>query len=99
MIEITICPTCGSNKIKKVRRNLIGQFQDQTYKVPALQFHECPDFGEKIYDRQAMRKIEFYSPAFAKENVEGKLMTQQVNKMKPDKTKQEHGNGLTSHSS
>jgi hypothetical protein len=47
-LKIMICPTCGSEKIKKVRRNLMG----------------ISDCGEKVYDREAMRKIEAASPAF-----------------------------------
>ncbi|MCL4706488.1 YgiT-type zinc finger protein [bacterium] len=66
MIMITFCPTCGSKKIKKVRKNLTRSFQGQTYTVPNLEFHECPDCGERLYDRDAMRKIESYSPAYAK---------------------------------
>jgi YgiT-type zinc finger domain-containing protein len=56
----------GSRKIKKVRRNLTETVRGQTYTVPGLEFHECPDCGEKIFDREAMRKIEACSPAFAK---------------------------------
>ncbi|NUM77415.1 YgiT-type zinc finger protein [candidate division KSB1 bacterium] len=66
MIKITTCPTCGSKKIKKVRKNLTRSFQGQIYTVPNLEFHECPDCGERLYDRDAMRKIEAYSPAYAK---------------------------------
>jgi YgiT-type zinc finger domain-containing protein len=66
MINITSCPSCGSDKIKRVQRNCTREFQGQTYTVPNLEFHECPDCGEKVYDRQAMRKIEAHSPAFAK---------------------------------
>ena len=66
MIKITHCPTCGSRKIRKVRRNLTRDFRGQTYVVPDLEFHECPNCGEKLYDREAMRKIEAHSPAFAK---------------------------------
>jgi YgiT-type zinc finger domain-containing protein len=66
ILQITICPNCGSKKIKKVRRNWSGKFQDQCYTVPALEFYECPVCGEKVYDRQAMRKIEEHSPAFVK---------------------------------
>jgi len=36
------------------------------YKVPALEYHECPACGEKIYDRKALKKIEAHSPAFTK---------------------------------
>ncbi|MEW6357290.1 MAG: type II toxin-antitoxin system MqsA family antitoxin [Planctomycetota bacterium] len=63
-MRLTICPSCGSRRIKKVRRKWTGTFQGRTYVVPSLQFHECPDCGEKVYDREAMRKIEAHSPAF-----------------------------------
>jgi YgiT-type zinc finger domain-containing protein len=66
MFRITICPTCGSSKIKRVQRNWTGEVQGQTYTVPDLEFYECPNCGEKVYDREAMRKIEAHSPAFAK---------------------------------
>lgn len=65
IIHITICPTCGSNKIKKVRRKWAGEYQGRTYIVPSLEFYECPVCGEKVYDRDAMRRIEARSPAFA----------------------------------
>jgi YgiT-type zinc finger domain-containing protein len=71
MIKITTCPSCGSNEIKKVRRNWTGKFRGQTYTVPNLEYYECPNCGEKVYDRQAMQKIEGSSPAFKKPN-EGK---------------------------
>jgi YgiT-type zinc finger domain-containing protein len=63
-LKIKICPTCGGEKIKKVRRNLMGTFGGRSYAVPSLEFYECPDCGEKVYDREAMRKIEAASPAF-----------------------------------
>ncbi len=66
MIKITICPTCGSDKIKKVRRNWAGKVQSKTYIVPNLEYYECPNCGEKVYDREAMRKIEAHSPVFSK---------------------------------
>jgi len=65
-LHITICPSCGSTKIRKVRRNWSGRFQARPYTVRSLEFYECPVCGEKVYDRQAMRKIERHSPAFAK---------------------------------
>lgn len=66
MIEVTSCPSCGSKKIERVRRKWTGQYQGQAYTVEKLQFHECPDCGEKVYDREAMRAIEANCPAFAK---------------------------------
>ena len=66
MLKITRCPTCGSRKIKKVRRNLKSEVHGKRYTVPNLEFYECPACGEHVYDPEAMRKIQAYSPAFAK---------------------------------
>lgn len=70
MIKITVCPTCGSGKIKKVRRNWTSKAQSKTYIVPNLEYYECPDCDEKVYDREAMQKIEAYSSVFAKKPTE-----------------------------
>lgn len=70
MIKITICPACGSDKIKKVRRNWTSNTQTKAYVVPNLEYYECPDCDEKVYDREAMQKIESYSPVFAKKQAE-----------------------------
>ncbi len=64
MLKITVCPSCGSEKIKKVRRDWTGTYHDTAYVVPKLAFYECPRCGEKVYDREAMRRIEARSPAF-----------------------------------
>ena len=66
MKTISICPSCGSDKIKRLRRNWTGTFKDQTYVVPNLVYYACSSCGEKVYDREAMQKIEAHSPAFAK---------------------------------
>ena len=70
-MKITTCPSCGSNKIKKVRRNFTGKYRGETYIVPSLEYHECPACGEKVFDREAMRKIEAHSPAFAGQALAG----------------------------
>ena len=66
MFKILDCPACGSEKIKKVKRNWKGKYKNQTYSVPSLEFYECLNCCEKVYDREAMQKIENYSPAFNK---------------------------------
>ena len=68
-LQITVCPNCGSDKIRKVKRDWIDQIQEQAYIVPNLEFYECPTCGEKLYDREAMRTIEAYSPLFRKKQV------------------------------
>jgi len=66
MIEITRCPNCGSAKIKRVRRNWTDEFEGKAYTVADLEFYECPTCNEKLFDRDAMRRIEADSPAFAR---------------------------------
>lgn len=64
MLRISRCPSCGSEEIQRVRRDWVGKFRGRAYTVPELEFYECPACGEKVYDRQAMRRIEACSPAF-----------------------------------
>lgn len=66
MQQITVCPTCGSNKICLVRKDQVREFNGEQYTVPDLEYQECPVCGEEIYDSEAVQKIEAYSPAYAK---------------------------------
>ena len=68
MLTITKCPSCGSDRIRRVRRDWTDTFEGKTYKVPDLEFYECPECGEELYDRDAMRKIEAHSPWLSKSN-------------------------------
>jgi YgiT-type zinc finger domain-containing protein len=63
MFELTICPVCAS-KLKKVREDWVGEFEGRQYIVPDLEYYVCDDCGETVYPRDAMRKIEAYSPAY-----------------------------------
>jgi YgiT-type zinc finger domain-containing protein len=63
---IDICPTCGSDEIRAVRRTLKRAYKGRRYTVPNLCFHECPRCGEQVFDPEAVRRIEARSPAFAK---------------------------------
>ncbi len=73
MLEITICPSCGSDKIKKLKQDWKDKFEGRTYTVPDLEYWECPACGERLFDYDAMRKIEAYSPAFAKKRAKRKV--------------------------
>lgn len=66
MLPIKKCPTCGRGNLRSVRRDVDCDFLGQTYVAPAIEFHECPDCGEKLYDRQAMQKMESYRPQITK---------------------------------
>lgn len=65
MLEITYCPTCGSDEIKKVRRNWTGEFQGKTYTIPDLEFHQCPACWERVLGREALRRIKASVPPLA----------------------------------
>ena len=63
METLTQCPSCGSGKIKAVRRTWVGKSRGSSYKVPNLQFYECPDCGERVFDPEAVDKIEAHRPS------------------------------------
>jgi YgiT-type zinc finger domain-containing protein len=60
-LKITICPSCGGKNIKKVRKMVTGSRGGKHYSAPNIEFYECPDCGERVYDSVAMRRIEEHS--------------------------------------
>ena len=64
---IKTCPTCASDKIQLVVKDVIRKYKGRAYTVPAVEFYECPNCGEKVYDKAAIQKIEAHSPAFCHE--------------------------------
>jgi len=62
-LQIKSCPTCSSDKIRRVVRDITREYKRQTYIVPKVGFYECPNCGEKVYDHEAMQKIKIHSPA------------------------------------
>lgn len=62
MLDLRTCPTCGSKRLKRVRRGVTRTAHGEKYVVPAVDFHECPNCGEKLYGRQAMHKLESFRP-------------------------------------
>ncbi|CAG0993567.1 hypothetical protein GPROT1_03222 [Gammaproteobacteria bacterium] len=65
-ILVKICPTCGSDRIRRVVRDITRSYRGQTYTVPKVGIYVCPNFGEKVYDHAALLKIEAHSPAYSK---------------------------------
>ena len=61
MLNIKTCPTCGSKRIRKVRKTVHTSRTGRDIAVPAVTFYECPNCGEKLYDHQAMQKLEAYA--------------------------------------
>ena len=71
-LKITRCPTCDSTRIRRVRKSVRRTWRERAYVVPNLEFEECRECGERLF---AMRKIETYSPAFAKQRAADKKAT------------------------
>lgn len=65
-LQIKTCPTCGSEKIRRVVRDLVRSYKGQAYVVPRVEFYECSNCSEKVFVREAMLKIEAHSPAYHK---------------------------------
>lgn len=57
------CPTCGSRKIRRVRRDVTIDVGPIHFVTPAVEFDECPACGEQLFDLAAMEKIESHRPA------------------------------------
>ena len=66
MPNLKTCPTCGQPHLRRVTRDVPCNFKGQPYTAPAITFHECPDCGERLYDRDAMRKMESFRPSATK---------------------------------
>ena len=58
---LTVCPSCGGKNIKKVRKVVTGSRSGKPYTAPDIEFYECPDCGERVYDPPAMRQLEKHS--------------------------------------
>jgi len=65
-LQITECPSCQSPRIKRVKKNQRRTFKGEAYVVPNLEYWECPECGEHVYDHAAMGQIEAHSPAYTK---------------------------------
>jgi YgiT-type zinc finger domain-containing protein len=60
-LKLTVCPNCGNKNLKKVRKTVTGTRQGKRYSAAQVEFYECPDCGERIYDPAAIRQIEEHS--------------------------------------
>lgn len=60
-LNITICPSCGGGNIRKTRKTVTGTRQGRSYSAPGIEFYECPDCGERVYEASGLRQIEKHS--------------------------------------
>ena len=64
--HISACPACGSTTIRAVQKDWSERYAGKRYVVRNLRYVDCTQCGEKLYDPNAMRRIQASSPAFAK---------------------------------
>ena len=57
MLKLTVCPTCGSRKLRRIRGTVSGSVQGRRYAVEGVSYYACPECDERIYDRKAMAEI------------------------------------------
>jgi YgiT-type zinc finger domain-containing protein len=65
-IRITHCPTCGSDRIRRVTRDVPGVYKSRAYTAKNVHFEECPVCGERLFDREAMKKLDLARGAATK---------------------------------
>lgn len=56
--HLKICPTCGSRKIRLMKKDLTFTHRHRTIVVPRVECEECPDCGEVITDYAANQYID-----------------------------------------
>jgi len=68
ILRIKTCPSCGSRKIRLVTNDYHGKFRGKPYVAPAIEHHECPACGERLFGADAMRRIESFRPGSRRKN-------------------------------
>ena len=56
--RLKLCPTCGSPKIRLIKKDLIFTRQEREIVVPRVECEECPACGEVITDYAANQYID-----------------------------------------
>ena len=56
--QLGVCPTCGSQKIRLIKKDLEFEVRGRKTVVPQVECEECPDCGEVITDYAANQYID-----------------------------------------
>jgi YgiT-type zinc finger domain-containing protein len=56
--QLTVCPTCGSRKIRPRKKDLEFTYRGRKVVVPQVECEECPECGEVITDYAANQYID-----------------------------------------
>jgi YgiT-type zinc finger domain-containing protein len=61
-LTITVCPICGSRKIRQVRRDVESRRGGVTFTARGIDIEECPHCGEQLFSPEALRQIDAQRP-------------------------------------
>lgn len=55
---IKTCPTCGSKRIRRVKRDVQSKRAGQVFVARGIEIEECPDCGEQLFSPESLDQIE-----------------------------------------
>lgn len=65
-LVIKTCPTCGSKRIRRVKRNIESRRGGQPFIARGIKIEECPDCGERLFSPEALEDIAAQRPHTAR---------------------------------
>jgi YgiT-type zinc finger domain-containing protein len=61
-LVVNICPTCGSRRIRRVRRAIPSKRGGEPFTARGIPVDECPDCGERLFSPKALDQIAAQQP-------------------------------------
>ncbi len=61
-ITIKACPTCGSRRIRRIKRDIQSKRGGQPFIARNIDIEECPVCGERLFSPEALDQIAAQQP-------------------------------------
>ena len=61
-LVIKTCPTCGSKRIRRVKRDIPSNRGAEPYVAHGIEIEECPVCGERLFSPEALHEIAAQQP-------------------------------------
>jgi YgiT-type zinc finger domain-containing protein len=65
-LAINVCPTCGSRRIRRVKRTIESRRGGEPFTAHGIEIEECQDCGERLFGPKAMEQIAAQQPGARK---------------------------------
>lgn len=69
---IKTCPTCGSKRIRRIKRDIESRRGVDPYVAHDIEIEECPDCGERLFSPDALAAIRDQQPDITKRSIRKK---------------------------